>query len=107
MGHTGPAAVYELGSRLNTRLQLRDVLVKQRQRALRLTDNHYLVQWQPHTSMWCVIDMAALDEHASACPTFRFRQCCVHLNWISELCAHEAQPRGLRRTLAWPQGDEL
>jgi len=69
---------------------LQDVLVERRQPALRVSDSHYLVQWRGDAAMWCVVNMAALDEHADNCATFRFRQCCEHLERIAELCAREA-----------------
>jgi hypothetical protein len=68
-------------------------LIRQQSRALRLTDNHYLVHWRAQTQLWCVVDMAALDEHADCCQTFRYRQYCEHLDLISELCARESAER--------------
>lgn len=69
--------------------QLTDAVIEQRRRVVRLSDNHYLVQWQPRSDLWCVIDMATLDEHTEACSRFRFRHCCEHLDLIYELCARE------------------
>jgi hypothetical protein len=65
-------------------------LIHQQRRALRLSDNHYLVHWRAQTHLWCVIDMAALDGHAACCEAFRLRQYCVHLDLISQLCSQES-----------------
>lgn len=68
----------------------RVAVVEGGRRALRLSDSAYLVQWHPNTSLWCVVNMAGLDEHAARCSAFRWRRNCEHLSLIHELCAHEA-----------------
>ncbi len=70
---------------------LHHALIEQRQRVVRLSENHYLVQWEPRSSMWCVINMAELDEHAETCTAFRFRKSCEHLDLVSQLCSQERQ----------------
>jgi hypothetical protein len=70
---------------------LTDAIIEQRRRVVRLSENHYLVQWQQASDMWCVINMAALDEHAESCSRFRFRHCCEHIDLIYELCAQEKE----------------
>lgn len=67
--------------------RLTDAIIEQRRRVVRVSENHYLVQWQLKSDLWCVIDMATLDEHTEACSRFRFRHCCEHLDLIYELCA--------------------
>src|SRR5438105_395871 len=67
--------------------ELHAALLKGRRRALRLSDSYYLVQWQPGTSLWCVVNMAALDEHATSCAMFRWRRNCEHIALIHELCS--------------------
>ena len=74
--------------------RLTGAIIEQQQRAVRLSGNHYLVQWQPQSDLWCVIDMATLDEHTEACARFRFRHCCEHLDLIYELCAREKEAAG-------------
>jgi hypothetical protein len=81
---------FEAGSTATAELQ---ALVQQQRRALRLSDNHYLVHWRAQTHLWCVIDMAALDDHAACCQAFRLRQYCQHLDLISDLCARESGAR--------------
>ena len=71
--------------------RLAEILVGRHQAAVRLGENHYLVQWQPQSSMWCVIDMAELDEHAETCAQFRFRKNCEHVDLVSQLCSEERQ----------------
>jgi hypothetical protein len=71
--------------------RLTDAVIEQRRRVVRVSENHYLVQWQPKSDLWCVIDMATLDEHTEACSRFRFRHCCEHLDLIYELCAREKE----------------
>ena len=68
-------------------------LVSHSQHTLRLSDNHYLVHWGADSQLWCVINMAGLDEHAESCHAFRNRQHCEHLDLISELCARERAQR--------------
>jgi hypothetical protein len=70
---------------------LAEILVERRQAVVRLSENHYLVQWQPRSSMWCVINMTELDEHAETCAPFRFRKSCEHLDFVSQLCSQERQ----------------
>jgi len=69
-------------------------VVKGRHRALRLNDSAYLVQWHPNTSLWCVVNMDGLDEHAARCSALRWRRNCEHLSLIHELCAREAAAAG-------------
>jgi hypothetical protein len=71
--------------------RLTDAIIEQRRRVVRVSENHYLVQWQPKSDLWCVIDMATLDAHTEACSRFRFRHCCEHLDLIYELCAREKE----------------
>jgi hypothetical protein len=70
-------------------LALHHALIQNAEAAVRLTDSHYLVQWQPEASLWCVIDMAALDQHGEICSAFRCMQRCEHLDLICQLCSHE------------------
>jgi hypothetical protein len=72
------------------------------QRAVRLSANHYLVRWSDPGQLWCVVNMAALDEHAVQCSAFRYRLFCEHLRLIGELCTREgpAPPQGSRDPLA-------
>ncbi|MFI5395439.1 MAG: hypothetical protein ACHQ9S_07890 [Candidatus Binatia bacterium] len=71
--------------------RLTDAIIEVRQRVVRLSEDHYLVQWQPKSAVWCVINMAALDEHTEACSRFRFRHCCEHIDLIYELCEQEKE----------------
>jgi hypothetical protein len=66
---------------------LHAALLKGERKALRLSDSHYLVQWQVGTPLWCVVNMDGLDEHAASCVTFRWRQNCEHLGLIHKLCS--------------------
>jgi hypothetical protein len=77
--------------------RLLEVLIERRQAVVRLSENHYLVQWEPRSSMWCLINMAGLDEHAEICSRFRFRKSCDHLDLVSELCSRENAIRGTPR----------
>ncbi|MGD0949764.1 MAG: hypothetical protein ABSA52_20345 [Candidatus Binatia bacterium] len=70
---------------------LHDALIGQRQRVVRLSEDHYLVQWQPRSGLWCVVKMAALDQHGDSCATFRFRKYCEHLELIGQLCSEEKE----------------
>ena len=70
-------------------LSLHHALIQNAEAAVRLTDIHYLVQWQPEASIWCVIDMAALDQHGEICSAFRYMQRCEHLDLICQLCSRE------------------
>jgi hypothetical protein len=69
-------------------------LVEQHQSVVRLTENHYLVRWQPRSDLWCVINMAAPDRHGDSCATFRFGKRCEHLDLIGQLCSEERQLAG-------------
>jgi hypothetical protein len=73
---------------------LHQVLIGQRQRVVRLSEDHYLVQWQPRSDLWCVVKMAELDRHGDSCAAFRFRKYCEHLELISQLCSEERQLTG-------------
>jgi hypothetical protein len=87
----------ESGQRADTsalRVERRIAVVEGRRRTLRLSDSAYLVQWHPSTSLWCVVNMAGLDEHAARCSAFRWRRNCEHLSLIHELCAREAAATG-------------
>ncbi len=81
-----------------------EALVGQRQRAVRLNDRHYLVEWQPKSRVWCVINMAALGEHGRSCAAFRYRKHCDHLDLIFALCSPRTgkrpRPRVPRRPRA-------
>jgi len=70
---------------------LHDALIGQRQRVVRLSEDHYLVQWEPRSDLWCVVKMAALDEHSDSCAAFRFRKYCEHLELIGQLCSEEKE----------------
>ena len=70
---------------------LHHALIEQRQRVVRLSEDHYLVQWQLRSDLWCVINMAALDQHSGSCAAFRFRKHCEHLELIGQLCSQEKQ----------------
>jgi hypothetical protein len=61
------------------------------QRVVRLSEDYYLVQWEPRSDLWCVVKMAALDQHGDSCAAFRFRKHCEHLELISQLCWEERQ----------------
>ena len=74
--------------------QLFAALIDQRHRTVRLSESHYLVQWQARSDLWCVINMAALDQHSDSCPAFRFRKHCEHLELIGQLCSEEKQLTG-------------
>jgi len=76
------------------RAELRAVVRTGGHRALRLSDSSYLVQWRPNASLWCVVNMAGLDEHAARCSALRWRRNCEHLSLIHELCAREAAAAG-------------
>ena len=89
-GNTELGDSFEAVSTASTELE---ALIHQHRRALRLGDNHYLVHWRAQTQLWCVVDMAGLDEHAACCQMFRYRQYCEHLDLISRLCAQEAAER--------------
>jgi hypothetical protein len=77
--------------------RLLEILIGQREAAVRLGENHYLVRWEPRSSMWCLINMAGLDEHAEICSRFRFRKSCDHLDLVSDLCSREKASRGTPR----------
>ncbi len=68
---------------------IRETLIEHRQPVIRLGENHYLVQWQWGAKVWCVINMAALDDHSENCAAFRFRKRCQHLDLIGQLCSEE------------------
>ena len=70
---------------------LHDALIGQRQRVVRLSEDHYLVRWEPRSDLWCVVKMAALDEHSDSCAAFRFRKYCEHLELIGQLCSEEKE----------------
>ena len=70
---------------------LHDALIGQRQRVVRLSEDQYLVQWEPRSDLWCVVKMAALDEHSDSCAAFRFRKYCEHLELIGQLCSEEKE----------------
>jgi hypothetical protein len=74
-------------------------LIEHRYRVVRLSEDHYLVQWQLKSNLWCVINMAMLDEHAESCSTFRFRKHCEHLELIGQLCCEERQLTGRGRAV--------
>ena len=76
--------------RAAARSDQRAVVLQGRRRAMRLSDSSYLVQWQTNTALWCVVNMAGLDEHAARCSAFRWHRTCEHLSLIQELCAREA-----------------
>jgi len=46
--------------------------------------DHYLVQKQAGSDLWCVIDMGALDQQSDNCAAFRFRNHCEHLDLIGQ-----------------------
>jgi len=71
---------------------LYDTVVDEQRRALRISEDHYLVQWEVHSRLWCVINMGALDEHAEICSALRQRQHCEHLDSIYDLCVREERP---------------
>ena len=73
----------------STLTPLYDALIQGRQRAVRLSDDHYLVQWKSNSSTWCVIDMCALDKHAANCRALRYRLHCEHIELIYQLCSEE------------------
>ena len=58
---------------------------------VRLSEDHYLVQWEPRSDLWCVVKMATLDEHSDSCAAFRFRKYCEHLELIGQLCSEEKE----------------
>jgi hypothetical protein len=66
-------------------------LIEHQYRVVRLSENHYLVQWQPKSNLWCVVNMEELDGHAESCSIFRFRKHCEHLELIGQLCCEERQ----------------
>jgi hypothetical protein len=103
MGQTTRGTVHQFDPRFTASDRLRRTLIASRRSVLRLSDSHYLVRWRANSSVWCVIDMTSLDEHAMSCPTFRYRQCCEHLRLIGELCAREAHPPRPRQTAVWRQ----
>jgi len=70
---------------------LHQALIGQGQRVVRLSEDHYLVQWEPRSDLWCVVKMAALDEHSDSCAAFRFRKYCEHLELIGQLCSEEKE----------------
>ncbi len=74
-----------------TRVDLAQALIG-RQPVLRLDKDHFLVQWQPQAHVWCVVNMARLDEHGEHCAAFRFRKYCQHLDLICRLCSEEREP---------------
>ena len=78
---------------------LHRVLVAEPQPVQRLSANHYLVQSDTCTPMWCVINMAALDSHAEACVSFRHQLSCNHLRLIGEHCARETRRQLLETRL--------
>jgi hypothetical protein len=73
---------------------LHQALIGQQQRVVRLSEDCYLVQWEPRSDLWCVVKMAALDQHGATCAAFRFRKYCEHLELISRLCSAERQLTG-------------
>jgi hypothetical protein len=75
----------------STYTPLYQALIGQGQRVVRLSEDHYLVQWEPRSDLWCVVKMAALDQHGDSCAAFRFRKHCEHLELISQLCWEERQ----------------
>jgi len=69
--------------------ELLAALIDQRQPVVRLSGEHYLVQWQARSDLWCIVNMAALDQHGDSCAAFRFRKHCEHLELIGQLCSEE------------------
>ncbi len=77
---------------LFTTSALAQAVIERRQPVLRLDNDHFLVQWQPGAQVWCVVNMAALDEHSEHCAAFRCRKYCQHLDLICRLCSEEREP---------------
>jgi hypothetical protein len=94
MDGTHPETGQDSGWTETSSPQLCRGLIEHRCRVFRLSEDHYLVQWQFKSDLWCVVNMAELDGHAESCNAFRFRKNCEHLELIGQLCFDGRWPPG-------------